>query len=203
MSPARGTPSPLHTPPSMSTQLQNRTLAILATDGFEQSELMQPKADLEAAGATVHVVSLKDGEIKGWDQDDWGQSVAVDKTVSEATVSDYDALVLPGGQINPDLLRADADAVAFVKAFAEAGMPIAAVCHAPWVVIEAGLAEGRDMTSYTSIRTDLKNAGATVHDKEVVVCQNGPFTLITSRKPEDLDAFGKAIIETVASMEAA
>ena len=196
----------LPSPPSpfyMSTQLQNRTLAILATDGFEQSELMQPKADLEAAGATVHVVSLKDGEIKGWDQDDWGQSVAVDKTVSEATVSDYDALVLPGGQINPDLLRADADAVAFVKAFAEAGMPIAAVCHAPWVVIEAGLAEGRDMTSYTSIRTDLKNAGATVHDKEVVVCQNGPFTLITSRKPEDLDAFGKAIIETVASMEAA
>ena len=196
----------LPSPPSpfyMSTQLQNRTLAILATDGFEQSELMQPKADLEAAGATVHVVSLKDGEIKGWDQDDWGQSVAVDKTVSEATVSDYDALVLPGGQINPDLLRADADAVAFVKAFAEAGMPIAAVCHAPWVIIEAGLAEGRDMTSYTSIRTDLKNAGATVHDKEVVVCQNGPFTLITSRKPEDLDAFGKAIIETVASMEAA
>ena len=196
----------LPSPPSpfyMSTQLQNRTLAILATDGFEQSELMQPKADLEAAGATVHVVSLKDGEIKGWDQDDWGQSVAVDKTVSEATVSDYDALVLPGGQINPDLLRADADAVAFVKAFAEAGMPIAAVCHAPWVVIEAGLAEGRDMTSYTSIRTDLKNAGANVHDKEVVVCQNGPFTLITSRKPEDLDAFGKAIIETVASMEAA
>ena len=196
----------LPSPPSpfyMSTQLQNRTLAILATDGFEQSELMQPKADLEAAGATVHVVSLKDGEIKGWDQDDWGQSVAVDKTVSEATVSDYDALVLPGGQINPDLLRADADAVAFVKAFAEAGMPIAAVCHAPWVIIEAGLAEGRDMTSYTSIRTDLKNAGANVHDKEVVVCQNGPFTLITSRKPEDLDAFGKAIIEAVASMETA
>ena len=187
----------------MSTQLQNRTLAILATDGFEQSELMQPKADLEAAGATVHVVSLKDGEIKGWDQDDWGQSVAVDKTVSEATVSDYDALVLPGGQINPDLLRADADAVAFVKAFAEAGMPIAAVCHAPWVVIEAGLAEGRDMTSYTSIRTDLKNAGANVHDKEVVVCQNGPFTLITSRNPDDLDAFGTAIIEAVASMETA
>ena len=196
----------LPSPPSpfyMSTQLQNRTLAILATDGFEQSELMQPKADLEAAGATVHVVSLKDGEIKGWDQDDWGQSVAVDKTVSEATVSDYDALVLPGGQINPDLLRADADAVAFVKAFAEAGMPIAAVCHAPWVVIEAGLAEGRDMTSYTSIRTDLKNAGANVHDKEVVVCQNGPFTLITSRNPDDLDAFGTAIIEAVASMETA
>ena len=196
----------LPSPPSpfyMSTQLQNRTLAILATDGFEQSELMQPKADLEAAGATVHVVSLKDGEIKGWDQDDWGQSVAVDKTVSEATVSDYDALVLPGGQINPDLLRADADAVAFVKAFAEAGMPIAAVCHAPWVIIEAGLAEGRDMTSYTSIRTDLKNAGANVHDKEVVVCQNGPFTLITSRNPDDLDAFGTAIIEAVASMETA
>lgn len=187
----------------MSTQLSNRTIAILATDGFEQSELMQPKADLEAAGATVHVVSLKGGEIKGWDQDDWGQSVAVDKTVSEATVSDYDALVLPGGQINPDLLRANDDAVGFVKAFAEAGTPIAAVCHAPWVVIEAGLAEGRDMTSYTSIRTDLKNAGATVHDKEVVVCQNGPFTLITSRKPEDLDAFGKAIIETVASMQTA
>ena len=181
-----------------------KRVMILATNGFEQSELFDPKQNLENAGIETEVVSLESGEIKAWDKDDWGKTIKVDKTVDDvANCEGYDALLLPGGQINPDLLRADADAVAFVKAFAEAGMPIAAVCHAPWVVIEAGLAEGRDMTSYTSIRTDLKNAGATVHDKEVVVCQNGPFTLITSRKPEDLDAFGKAIIETVASMEAA
>ena len=181
-----------------------KRVMILATNGFEQSELFDPKKNLENAGIETEIVSLESGEIKAWDKDDWGKTIKVDKTVDDvANCEGYDALLLPGGQINPDLLRADADAVAFVKAFAEAGMPIAAVCHAPWVVIEAGLAEGRDMTSYTSIRTDLKNAGATVHDKEVVVCQNGPFTLITSRKPEDLDAFGKAIIETVASMEAA
>ena len=181
-----------------------KRVMILATNGFEQSELFDPKQNLENARIETEVVSLESGEIKAWDKDDWGKTIKVDKTVDDvANCEGYDALLLPGGQINPDLLRADADAVAFVKAFAEAGMPIAAVCHAPWVVIEAGLAEGRDMTSYTSIRTDLKNAGATVHDKEVVVCQNGPFTLITSRKPEDLDAFGKAIIETVASMEAA
>ena len=181
-----------------------KRVMILATNGFEQSELFDPKKNLEDAGIKTELVSLESGEIKAWDKDNWGKTITVDKTVDEVSNCEgYDALLLPGGQINPDLLRADADAVAFVKAFAEAGMPIAAVCHAPWVVIEAGLAEGRDMTSYTSIRTDLKNAGATVHDKEVVVCQTGPFPLITSRKPEDLDAFGKAIIETVASMEAA
>ncbi|GAB5534224.1 MAG: type 1 glutamine amidotransferase domain-containing protein [Rubricoccaceae bacterium] len=179
----------------MSTPLSSFSVAILATNGFEQSELMMPKQALEDAGATVHVISPEPGSITGWDQDNWGDSVAVDKTLADASPSDYVGLVLPGGQINPDVLRVNDDALAFIKAFAETEKPIAAICHAPWLVIEAGLAEGRDMTSYTSIRTDLENAGATVHDKEVVRCENGPFPLITSRNPDDLPAFNATIIE--------
>ena len=177
--------------------LDGRTVAILATDGFEQSELLSPRDALRQAGATVHVVSPASGSIKGWDQGEWGQSVDVDVALADADAASYDALVLPGGQINPDVLRANAEAVAFVQAVAEAGTPIAAICHAPWLVVEAGLAEGRDMTSYTSIRTDLKNAGATVHDREVVRCQNGPFQLITSRNPDDLPAFNAAIADAL------
>lgn len=179
----------------MSTQLTNTTVAILATDGFEQVELTKPKQALEDAGATVHVVSPESGSIKGWDQDHWGDSVDVDQTLDGASADAYDALVLPGGQINPDKLRINDDALAFVKAFASAGKPIAAICHAPWLLIEAGLAEGRTLTSYTSIRTDLKNAGATVQDQEVVRDEDGPFTLVTSRNPDDLPAFNETIID--------
>ena len=182
----------------MSPSISGTTIAILATDGFEQSELMEPRQALQDAGATVHIVSPESGSIKGWDQDDWGDSVQVDRALADADVADYDALVLPGGQMNPDKLRANQDAVALVQSFAQAGKPIAAVCHAPWLIIEAGLAEGRHMTSYTSIRTDLDNAGAKVRDEEVVICPHGDFTLITSRNPDDLPAFNEAIISTVA-----
>lgn len=175
------------------TKLNGKTIAMLATDGFEQSELEVPRDRLTAAGATVHVVSLKAGEIKGWDTDDWGRTVTVDTVLSDVSVDDYDALVLPGGQINPDLLRADETAVAFVRDFFNTKKPLAAVCHAPWLLIEAGIVEGRDMTSYHSIRTDLKNAGANVKDAPVVVDE----ALITSRNPDDLEAFSDKIIEEV------
>ena len=188
----------------MPTPLNDAAVAILATDGFEQSELMKPMQALKDAGATVHVVSPESGQIKGWDQDDWGQSVDVDKTISDASASDYAALVLPGGQINPDKLRVNDDALGFVKSFAQAGKPVAAICHAPWLIIEAGLAKDRHMTSFKSIRTDLKNAGAKVEDSEVVVCPHGDFKLITSRNPDDIPAFNDAVISAVAeTMQAA
>ncbi|OZC02249.1 type 1 glutamine amidotransferase domain-containing protein [Rubricoccus marinus] len=186
----------------MST-LSDVRIAILATDGFEQVELTKPKKALEDAGATVHIVSPDSGSIKGWDQDHWGESVEVDKTISEASAGDYQGLVLPGGQINPDKLRINDDALSFIKAFADAGKPVGAICHAPWLIIEAGLAEDRHMTSFKSIRTDLKNAGAKVRDEEVVVCPHGNFTLITSRNPDDLPAFNNALIEAFSTADAA
>ena len=166
---------------------------ILATDGFEQSELFKPKANLEDAGIETHVVSLESGEIKAWDEDDWGKTIAVDKTVDSVSADDYDALLLPGGQINPDLLRVNDKAVSLVRSFNEAGKPIAAICHAPWLLIEAGIVEGKTATSYKSIRTDLKNAGANVVDQEVAKDGN----LITSRNPDDIPAFSKALIEAL------
>ena len=168
-------------------------ILILATDGFEQSELMKPLEDLRAKGATVHVATPGGGSLKGWDGDDWGKSIEADKDLAEVGPGAYDALVLPGGQINPDLLRVEDAAIALVKGFAEAGKPVAAVCHAPWLLIEAGLASGRRMTCYKSIRTDLRNAGADVVDEPVVV--DGGF--ITSRNPDDLDAFVGAIVDAV------
>ncbi|WP_316013396.1 type 1 glutamine amidotransferase domain-containing protein [Roseobacter sp. HKCCA0434] len=173
--------------------LNGHRIAILATDGFEQSELQVPLKQLKDAGAEVHVVSLEAGEIKGWDEDDWGDSVAVDKTLDQANSGEYDALVLPGGQINPDLLRVEEKAIKFIQAFDQEAKPIAAICHAPWLLIEAGLADGRMLTSYPSIRTDLTNAGAEVVDTAVVTDRN----LITSRNPGDLDAFCDAIAEAV------
>ena len=165
---------------------------ILATDGFEQSELMKPKANLEQAGIGTVVVSLESGEIKGWDEDDWGESVKVDKTVDEiSNCEGFDALLIPGGQINPDLLRVNERAVALVREFDAAGKPIAAICHAPWMLIEAGIVKGKTATCYKSIRTDLKNAGANVVDQEVAIDGN----LITSRNPDDIPAFSKALIE--------
>lgn len=169
-----------------------KRVMILATDGFEQSELMKPKANLEDAGFETTVVSLEKGEIKGWDQKDWGDSVKVDKTVDEVTdCSGYDALLLPGGQMNPDILRMNERAVAIVREFGMSGKPIAAICHAPWLLAEADLVKGKTVTSWPSIRTDLKNAGANVVDKEVAI----DGYVITSRKPEDIPAFSKALIE--------
>lgn len=171
-----------------------KRVLILATNGFEQSELTKPKANLEKAGIETTVVSLESGEIKGWDTDDWGDSVKVDKTLDEVSSCEgYDALLLPGGQINPDLLRVEDRAVALVKDFAKAGKPIAAICHAPWLLIEADVVQGKTATSYKSIRTDLKNAGANVVDQEVAIDGN----LITSRNPNDIPAFSKALIEAV------
>ena len=174
--------------------LVSHRILIMATDGFEQSEFEVPLERLQAAGAEVDIASLKSGDITGWDGDDWGDDVEVDLKISDVKVDDYAALVLPGGQINPDLLRVDADAVALIRAFDQAGKPIAAVCHAPWLLIEAGLAKGKRLTSYKSIRTDVTNAGADFVDKAVVIDGN----IITSRCPDDLPAFCDAIIEAVA-----
>ncbi|WP_223653316.1 type 1 glutamine amidotransferase domain-containing protein [Hymenobacter psoromatis] len=174
-----------------SDKLKGKRIAILATDGFEQSELLKPQKFLKQEGATVDVVSLKSGSIKGWDQKDWGDKVDVDKTLDDAKASDYDALVLPGGQMNPDVLRTEPKAVNFVRDFVNAGKLVAAVCHGPWTLIEADAVRGKHLTSWPSLQTDLRNAGAHWQDAEVVVDGN----LITSRKPEDLDAFNQKIEE--------
>jgi protease I len=172
-------------------KLSGKKVAILATDGFEQSELIEPRKALQAAGATCHVVAPKAGKVKGWKDADWGDEVEVDRTLREARPDNYDALVLPGGVKNPDTLRMDPKAVAFVDAFVKAGKPIAAICHGPQTLIETGMVRGRKMTSYASLKTDLTNAGATWVDEEVV-CDRG---LVTSRKPDDLPAFNAKMIE--------
>ncbi|MBB6307086.1 type 1 glutamine amidotransferase domain-containing protein [Xanthobacter tagetidis] len=177
----------------MSGPLDGKRILVLATNGFEQSELEVPRDRLKEAGARVDVVSPESGEIKGWDKKDWGRPVKVDRPLADAREADYDAIVVPGGQINPDLLRAEPAAVELVKAFYDAGKTVAAVCHGPWLLVEAGIAKGRRMTSYHSIRTDVVNAGARWEDAEVVT-DNG---LVTSRKPDDLEAFCAKIIEEV------
>lgn len=182
----------------MSKSLKGKRVAILATDGFEQVELTDPKKNLEEAGATVEVLSIKSGKIKGWDMTDWGESVAVDRLVADAKPDEYDALVLPGGQINPDKLRIDEDAISFIRDFAKSGKPTAAICHGPWTLIEAGVVRGRTFTSWPSIKTDLLNAGANWVDREVVRDAN----FISSRKPEDIPAFSDAIIEALSSKAA-
>ena len=169
-------------------------VAILVTDGFEQVELEEPRKALDAAGATTAVVSPKDKEVKAWKFKEWGDTLPVDKPLGQAQVNDFDALLLPGGVINPDALRMDPSAVAFVKAFVDAGKPVAAICHGPWTLIEAGAVKGRKMTSWPSLKSDLSNAGAEWTDSEVVV-DNG---LVTSRKPDDLPAFCKKMIEEFA-----
>jgi protease I len=173
--------------------LSNRKVAILTEEGFEQVELTSPKQALEAAGATVHVISPKSGTIKAWDKTNWGITINVDKQLSEVSPDDYDALVLPGGVLNPDKLRQNKDAVAFASAFLDEGKPVAAICHGPQLLIETGLIKGRRLTSYPSLQTDLKNAGADWVDQEVVV-DNG---LVTSRRPDDLEAFNRKTIEEI------
>ncbi|WP_313452474.1 type 1 glutamine amidotransferase domain-containing protein [Brevundimonas sp.] len=178
----------------MAQTLSGKTVAILATDGVELIELNEPMKALKDAGAVVEIVSLKAGEFQGFDHLKPGDTVTADKAVAGVDASAYSALLLPGGVANPDLLRADADAVAFVRAFFDAGKSVAAICHAPWLLIEAGVVEGRRMTAFESIRTDLKNAGADVVDEEVVVDQG----LVTSRCPDDIPAFNARMIEEFA-----
>ena len=170
-----------------------KRVMILATDGFEQSELTRPKERLEQVGIETSVVSLKSGEIRGWQHTDWGSSVPVGLTVDEADVGDFDALMLPGGQMNPDKLRMDDRAVELVREFDREGKTIAAICHGPWLLAEADILAGRTVTSWPSIRTDLRNAGANVVDKEVVTDAN----FITSRKPDDIPAFSDALIQAL------
>lgn len=170
-----------------------KCIAILATDGFEQSELVEPRDKLKAAGFMVEVVSPESGSIRGWKGKDWGDPVDVDVKLSSAKAEDYDALVLPGGVINPDKLRLDKKALDFIRSFDADKKPIAAICHAPWLLAETGIAKGRDVTSWPSVRTDLENAGGRWHDKEVVVDGN----LITSRKPDDIPAFTQAVIDSL------
>jgi deglycase len=171
--------------------LSGKSVAILAAHGFEQSELEGPQRMLKEAGASVEVVSPEKGEIMGWEKKDWGRPVKVDRLLSEARCADYDALIIPGGQINPDLLRINETAVGFVKAFYAAGKPIAAICHAPWVLIETGILRNRRATSYKSIKTDVINAGAQWEDAPVVTDQG----IITSRQPSDVPAFCAKIAE--------
>lgn len=172
-------------------KLTDVKVAILVTDGFEQVELTEPKKALENAGAKVDIVSPNDKTVRAWDKTDWGITIDVDKQLKDANPDDYDALVLPGGQINPDKLRTIDKAVSFTHAFFERGNPVAAICHGPWLLIEANVVAGCNITSYHSIKTDLRNAGANWIDQEVVV-DGG---LITSRNPGDLEAFNKRIIE--------
>lgn len=174
--------------------LDGKKVAIIATNGFEQSELFSPYEALKGAGATVDIVSLEAGEIRGWDEKDWGKSIKVDRTIDAVSARDYDALVLPGGQINPDLLRVNDKVLTFVREIFEAKKPLAAICHAPWVLIEAGLATGLKATSYKSIKTDMINAGADWVDEQVVVDQG----IVTSRNPGDLEAFNAKVIEEIA-----
>ena len=173
----------------MPKDIANARILIMASDGFEQSELMEPLEKLRDAGATVEIAAPEAGKITGWDKKDWGKSVKAEHAISDAKAGDWDALVLPGGVINPDTLRQNKDAIGLIKDFANAGKPVAAICHAPWLLIEADLVKDRKMTSYGSIRTDLENAGAQVEDRSVVT--DGQF--ITSRNPDDLPDFIAAV----------
>jgi deglycase len=178
----------------MSDSLKNKRVAILATDGVEQVELLEPRKALQDAGAKTDVISPKSGQIKGWNHTEWGQKIPVDVELKSADPNQYDALLLPGGVLNPDTLRMDPDAVRFVKSFFEAHKPVAAICHGPWMLVEAGVVHGRKLTSWPSLKTDIRNAGGQWTDEQVVTDQG----LVTSRKPDDIPAFNKKIIEEFA-----
>lgn len=175
----------------MDKDLQGKVIAILATDGVEQLELTEPRKALEQAGAKTMLLSIKSGQIKGWNTKEWGDMFDVDTLVGSANINDYDGLVLPGGVMNPDFLRSDEKVIDFIKRFYKSGKPIASICHGPWTLIEAGIVRGKIMTSWPSLQTDLRNAGAKWVDKEVVVDQG----LVTSRNPNDIPAFNKKMIE--------
>ena len=177
----------------MASKLNGKKVAILATDGFEQAELIEPRKALDEAGAATEVISPKNGEIRGWKHTEWGDTVRVDKTLQQANPQDYDALLLPGGVINPDHLRMNPAAVEFVSKFVHTGKTVAAICHGPWTLVEAGVVKGKSMTSWPSLKTDLKNAGANWVDQEV--CTDGQF--ITSRKPDDIPAFSRTLIDAI------
>lgn len=172
-------------------ELQGKKVAILVADGFEQSEMTEPRKALDQAGAKTVLISPNDEKVKGWTDGNWGKEFKVDLPLSDAKPEDYDGLLLPGGVKNPDTLRMDEDAVEFVREFFNTGKPVAAICHGPWTLINAGVVQGRRMTSYASISVDLKNAGADWVDEEVVT-DNG---LVTSRKPDDIPAFSRKFIE--------
>lgn len=172
-------------------KLKGKKVAILVTDGFEQVELLQPREALNQAGADTKVVSPKTPRVKGWNLTEWGDEVPVDVSLDDARPGDFDALLLPGGVINPDKLRMEPKAVAFVKAFFDSNKPVAAICHGPWTVIEAGAAHGRKIASWPSLKTDLKNAGAEWMDQEAVTDGN----LVSARNPDDIPAFNRAMIE--------
>ena len=178
----------------MDKTLSGKTVAILVADGFEQVEMTEPRRALDAAGAKTQIVSPAGREVKGWKHTEWGDRFPVDVSLDEAQAGHFDALLLPGGVMNPDKLRQDPRAQRFVRAFFEAGKPVAAICHAPWTLIDAGVASGRRMTSFKSIRTDLKNAGANWVDQEVAVDQG----LVTSRQPDDIPAFNRKMVEEFA-----
>src|SRR4051794_35424632 len=175
--------------------LNGLKVAILVTDGFEQVEMVEPREALDEAGADTSIVSPKTGQVRGWNFTDWGAEFPVDFALDTARPQDFDALLLPGGVINPDKLRMEPKAVAFAKAFFDAGKPVAAICHGPWTIIEAGAAKGRRMTSWPSLRTDLRNAGADVVDEEAVVDRG----LGTSRSPDDIPAFNRETIKLFAT----
>jgi protease I len=175
----------------METKLDGKKVAILVADGFEKEELASPKEALEDAGAETQIVSPAEKKVKSWDETDWGSKYKVDVPLAEANSEDFDALLLPGGVMNPDHLRLEPKAIQFIREFFEAGKPVAAICHGPWTLVDAGVAKGRRMTSYPSIKNDLKNAGVDWVDEEVVV-DNG---LVTSRKPSDLPAFNRKMVE--------
>jgi protease I len=181
----------------MAQNLNGLRVAVLATNGFEQSELLEPRRALDEAGAKTEVISLKSSEIRGWNHKEWGDTVAVDKTVDSVDANGYDALLLPGGVMNPDSLRMDAKAVAFVKAFFDAKKPVAAICHGPWTLIEAGVVKGRTLTSWPSLKTDIQNAGGRWVDQEVVL----DGCLVTSRNPKDIPAFNREIAKLFASAQ--
>ena len=177
--------------------IKQANVLIMATDGYEQSELTVPLEKLKAAGATVHIAAPKLGAIKGWDKTDWGTSVTADMTIDDVDADDFDALVLPGGQMNPDVLRMNDKAVELVLDFLDSEKIVAAICHAPWLLVEADAVEGRTLTSWPSVKTDIENAGGDWVDEEVVVDDN----MITSRSPKDLDAFVAKIIEELEASE--
>ena len=178
----------------MAGELQGKKIAFLATDGVEQVEYTEPRKAVEQAGGTAHLVALEAGQIQGYNHLDKGDTFPVDKAVAEARADDYDGLVLPGGVANPDALRADSDAVQFVRSFFESGKPVASICHGAWTLVEADVVRGRTLTSWPSIRTDIVNAGGTWVDEEVHTDRG----LVTSRKPADLPAFNAKILEEFA-----